>query len=72
MTHLKMIIETHPDGSVAYPVGIKGVVVGDGDSYEEVLVNVKSAIRFHLETLGPEARDVDEPVLEACVAEATV
>jgi hypothetical protein len=33
---------------------------------------VKSAIRFHLETFGPEALDVDEPVLEAFVAEATV
>jgi hypothetical protein len=33
---------------------------------------VKSAIRFHLETFGPEALDVDEPVLEAFVAEATI
>jgi predicted RNase H-like HicB family nuclease len=70
--HLKIIIEKHPDGYVAYPVGIKGVVVGQGDSYEEVLADVKSAIRFHRETFGPEALDVDEPVLEAFVAEATV
>jgi predicted RNase H-like HicB family nuclease/predicted RNA binding protein YcfA (HicA-like mRNA interferase family) len=70
--NLKIIIEKHPDGYVAYPVGIKGVVVGEGDSYEEVLADVKSAIRFHLETFGPEALDVDEPALEAFVAEATV
>jgi len=57
---------------VAYPVGIQGVVVGEGDSYEEVLADVKSALRYHLETFGPEALEVDERVLEAFVAEATL
>jgi predicted RNase H-like HicB family nuclease len=72
MKHIKIIIEKHQDGYVAYPVGIKGVVVGQGDSYEEALDDVKSAIKFHLETFGPESLDVEEPVLEAFVAEATV
>jgi len=72
MTQMKIIIEKHQDGYVAYPVGIKGIVVGEGDSYEEALADVKSAIRFHRETFGPGALDVDEPVLEAFVAEATV
>ena len=53
MKKITMIIEKHPDGYVACPVGIKRVVVGEGDSQEEVLADVKSAIRFHLETLGP-------------------
>jgi len=72
MKHFKIIIEKHLDGYVAYPVGIKGVVVGQGDSYEEALNDVKSAIKFHLETFGPQSVDMDEPVLEAFVAEATV
>lgn len=72
MKHIKIIIEKHQDGYVAYPVGIKGVVVGQGDSYEDALNDVRSAIRFHLETFGPESLDVEEPVLEAFVAEATV
>jgi len=72
MRQVKIIIEKHQDGYVAYPVGIKGVVVGQGDSYEEALNDVKSAIKFHLETFGPESVDMDEPVLEAFVAEATV
>lgn len=72
MKHIKIIIEKHRDGYVAYPVGIKGVVVGEGDSYEEALNDVRSAIKFHLETFGPESLDVEEPVLEAFVAEATV
>jgi len=29
---IKMIIEKHPDGYVTCPVGIKSVVVGEGDS----------------------------------------
>ena len=72
MKHIKIIIEKHQDGYVAYPVGIKGVVVGQGDSYEEALNDVRSAIKFHQETFGQESIDVEEPVLEAFVAEATV
>jgi len=52
MQAFKIIIEKHPDGYVAYPLGLKGIVVGEGDTYEEALENVKSAIRFHVETFG--------------------
>jgi predicted RNase H-like HicB family nuclease len=72
MKPFKIIIEKHPDGYVAYPVGIKGVVVGEGDSYEAALRDVQSALKFHLETFGPEAFEADEPVLEAFVAEARI
>jgi len=37
MRQFKIIVEKHPDGYVAYPLGLKGVVVGQGDTYEEVL-----------------------------------
>jgi hypothetical protein len=33
----KIIVEKHPDGYIAYPLGIKGIVVGQGDSYEKAL-----------------------------------
>lgn len=72
MKSIKIIIEKHADGYIAYPLGLKGVVVGDGDSYEEALADVKSAIRFHLETFGAEALEVESPVLEAFIAEAGV
>ena len=52
MKSVKVIIEKHPDGYVAYPLGLKGVVVGEGDTYEEALADVKSAIKFHIETFG--------------------
>ena len=68
----KIIVEKHSDGDVAYPLGLKGVVVSEGDTYEEVLISVKSAIQFHIETFGDEAFEVDEPILEAFVAETGV
>ena len=55
MNSFKVIIERHSDGYVAYPVGLNGAVVGDGDSIEAALANVESAIRFHLETFGKDA-----------------
>jgi predicted RNase H-like HicB family nuclease len=72
VTPIKILVEKHPDGYVAYPLGIKGVVVGQGDTYEEALADVKSAIQFHIETFGSDALDIDPPLLEAFVAEAGV
>ena len=72
MTRLKIIVEKHEDGCVAYPIGLRGDVVGEGDTYEEALADVKSAIRFHVETFGDEILDVDSPVLDAFVDEALV
>ena len=72
MRQIKIVVEKHPDGYVAYPLGTKGVVVGEGDTYEEALKDVRSALAFHLETFGPDSLDVDPPLLEAFVAEAGV
>ena len=72
MRQFKIVVEKHADGYVAYPLGLKGVVVAEGDTYEEALADVRSAIRFHVETFGAEAIDADSPVLEAFVAEAAV
>ena len=72
MRKYKIIVEKHPDGYVAYPLGIKGVLVGEGDTYEEALSDVKSAIRFHIDTFGPDVLEVEPPILEAFVAEAGV
>ena len=70
MRNVKVIVEKHPDGYVAYPLGLKGVVVGEGDTYEEAMADVRSAILFHMETFGEDVVDLDPPVIEAFVAEA--
>lgn len=72
MKQFKIIVEKYSDGYLAYPLGLKGVVVGEGDTYEEVLADIKSAIRFHIETFGHEVLDDEASVLEAFVAEARV
>jgi predicted RNase H-like HicB family nuclease len=70
---LKRVVEKHSDGYVAYPLGLKGVVVGEGDTYDDALADVKSAISFHIETFGTDVFDDDDsPVLEAFVAETGV
>jgi len=53
MKPIKVIVEKHPDGYIAYPLGLKGVVIGQGDSYEAAIADVRSAINFHIETFGP-------------------
>lgn len=51
---VKVIVENHSEGYVAYPVVLKGVAVGEGNTYEEALNDVNSAIRFHIDTFGNE------------------
>ena len=72
MKTIKIVVEKPPDTYVAYPLGIKGVVVGQGDSYEAAIADVKSALRFHVETFGADKLDVEPPILEAFIAEAGV
>jgi predicted RNase H-like HicB family nuclease len=69
MNSLKLVIEKHSDGFVSYPLGLKGVVIGQGDTYDQALADVRSAIEFHIETFGPDAFETDSPVLEAFIAE---
>ena len=70
MKQIKIVIEKHADGYVAYPLGLKGVVVGEGDSYDEALTDVKSAIQSHIQTFGPDVFEEESPILEAFVAES--
>jgi len=72
LKQFKIIVEKHSDGYVAYPLGLKGVVVGEGDTYEEALADVKSAIQFHIETFGKDVLNTETPVLEAFVAETGI
>ena len=69
---LKIIVEKHADGYVAYPLGVQGVVVGQGDTYEEALADVKSAIDFHIETFGIGVIELENPALEVFVAETRI
>ena len=61
--HMSRLVITHKDRpmvrfricmAIAYPLGLKGVVIGQGDTYEESVEDVTSAIRFYIETFGKE------------------
>ena len=72
---LKIVVGRHSDGYVAYPLGLaRGAVVGQGETYEAALSDVRSALAFHVETFGAAAlaSAEDDPVLEAFVAETAV
>ena len=71
MMQLKIIVEKHPEGYVAYPLGLKGVVVGEGNTYEDALEDVKSAIKFHMETFREEIVETEE-IMETFIAEVAV
>ena len=72
MRQFKIIVEKNADGYVAYPLGIKGVVVGEGDTYEEAVADVKSAISFHIETFGNDVLEIEPPILEAYITEEAI
>jgi predicted RNase H-like HicB family nuclease len=55
---VKIIVEHHQDGYVACPLGLNGVVVGGGDTYDEALAHGTSAIAFHIESFGSDATEV--------------
>jgi hypothetical protein len=72
MQQFKVVVEKHSDGFIAYPLGFKGAIVGEGDTAAEAVADVTSAIRFSLETFGQEALEDDTPVLDAFMTEVSV
>jgi predicted RNase H-like HicB family nuclease len=68
----KILVQKNPDGYTAYPVGLKGIAAGHGETFEDALKSVKSEIVYHAETFGVDVLEIDPPVLEAFVAEVIV
>jgi predicted RNase H-like HicB family nuclease len=71
LKRIPIVVERHPDTFLAYPLGVEGVVIGEGDSFEEALADCQSAIRFHVETFGESVLDIESPVLEATLVQPT-
>jgi predicted RNase H-like HicB family nuclease len=72
---IKVVVERHLDGYVAYPLGLReGVaIVGEGDTYEDAIADLTSAVRLTLETkTESEIFDDEFPLLDARIAEAEV
>ena len=70
MRRFKIVVEEHPDGFIAYPLGLAGIVVGQGDAYDDAVADAKSTIAFHIESFGPEAFEDESDVIRAFVTDA--
>ncbi len=70
--HLKVIVEKTSSGYQAYPPGLQGVVSGEGETYEEALVDVRAAILNHIERSGPDLFERSPKLLEVFTAEVSV
>ena len=71
-SNVKVIIEKHRDGYVAYPIGMKGVVVGQGETFADAISDVRSALRFHSETFGIGSIYTNAAPREVFIAETEV
>ena len=71
MKQFKIVIEKHLDGYVAYPLGVVGAVVGQGETYEEALSDVKSALTSYIEVFGKEILE-DMPPVEVFITETRI
>jgi predicted RNase H-like HicB family nuclease len=72
MRDIKVVVERHPDTYIAYPIGLGGVVVGQGETFQEAVDSVTQAMAFHIETFGDEVLRDDDPVLEAFITETQI
>ena len=68
---LTAVIEKDTDGYFAYCPELQGCYT-QGDTYEEALSEVQSAIRFHVETFGAEVLEEAEVAEEVFTAETEV
>ena len=69
---MKFIIEQHDDGYLAYPLGLRGVVVGQGDTRDSALADAKSAAKFHIDTFGSEVIGEESQPIHAEVVEVGI
>lgn len=65
----RIVVEHHTNTYIAYPLGLKRVVAGFGDSDATAVAHLEEAIQFHKETFGEDAllvhlrNDQAEPLL---------
>ena len=69
VAQLKFVVEKHEDGYLAYPLGVQGAILGEGDTFDDALADAKSAVGAYVEEFGPEGLNIEAPVLEAVVVD---
>ena len=69
---IRILVEEHPDGFVAYPLGIEGIVVGEGETAEAAIADARSALAAHIEAFGTSVLESESEVLDAFVREEAI
>jgi hypothetical protein len=65
---IKIIVEEHADGFVAYPLGVDGSVAGKGETAEAAIADARTALKALIAEFGPSVV-YDDDVLDAFVRE---
>ena len=68
---IRILVEEHSDGFVAYPLGIEGAVIGQGDTAEEAIDDARSALEAHLAAFGESVLQAGD-VLSAFIREDAI
>jgi len=71
LKQIKFVVEQHEETFVAYPLGIRGGVVGEGETASAALEDARRATEVYIETLGVGVVQ-DESPLAAFVSEQAV
>ena len=72
MQRAHFIVEQHPDGFIASPLGVVGVVIGQGETSAAALEDARSAPSFHIETFGADVLKPQSDVLNVFIEEAEI
>ena len=72
MKYVRVVVEKYPTQYVAYAIGLKETVRGEGSTFEEAFNAVKAILDSHVEAYGSEALEPQTPILEAFIAEAAL
>ena len=71
LMQIKFVVEQHEDTFVAYPLGIRGGVVGEGETAAAALEDARCATEVYIEALGVGVIEDQSPVA-AFVSEQAV
>jgi predicted RNase H-like HicB family nuclease len=71
-TSVKIIVEQHRDVYIAYPIAVKGIVLGQGATYDEAVSDLKSALNFHVKTFGARVLSEQRTILQVKAGEVSI
>ena len=72
MAQLKIVVEQHSDGYIAYPLGIEDIIAGRGETHDLAVADVTSAIREYFDRAGSNEQLDSYDILDATIGNVTL